>query len=126
MPSIIRDIPPAPPKDAWQGYKLVKTGKGKAPGKLCKEQVLSVPGYQQHISKVVAAELQGIAAPAIGEGTAHLTLCDGNDLVLTTSLPETETRCTIAPPYDLTGIDTIAGNCAKKFGDEVKSGTRKL
>ncbi len=126
MPSIAKDIPAVPPKNAWQGYKLATAVRGKKSGKICKEQVLSNPAYQQHISNVVAAELRGIAAPMVGESTAHLTLCDGNDLVLKTTLPETETRCTLAPPYDLSGIDTIAGNCAKKFGDELKSGTRKL
>ncbi len=126
MPAVTRSIPPQPPKGPWQGYTLTRTTNGKTPGRTCRDLVLVDEAKRDHVRKVILAELRGIPVPAVGEGSAELTICDGNDIVVASALPATEIRCAVEPPYDLSDIDTIAGNCARKAGEALRSGRVRL
>lgn len=126
MPRVAADIPASPPKTPWQGYRLVSIKKGEKPGRLCREQVMANEWARDQFKRILAAELRGTRVPSAGGGEASLVFCDGNDIVVTTDVPEADFRCTVEPPFDEADIDTIAGNCARDIGEALRAGRTKL
>ncbi len=123
MPALARSLPAPPPSGVWKGYTLDKVSDGPKPGKLCKAKVTP---NRDMLRKTVYAELRGIPLPSLSDGKAALEICNGDDLVLRTEVPAGEVRCRIEPPYDVSDINTIAGNCSKKFGDWLRNSGTKL